>query len=188
MPYTTPSTVTGSDVLTAALWNTQIRDNLEWLRKPQLACVYLQGTQPALAAGSTISWNAALYDTSTTPVTWSVGDPTKLYFRDAGVYDVTFNGRITTSVAQTPPATPSVSLFRTLVGQNFLTVRSIATTDYSNFLASFSIKVLVGAGESISVNTGATTGTVTLGSASGSAGSSQFSGTTRLAVTWLGPA
>lgn len=31
MAYTTPSTVSGSDVLTAALWNTQIRDNFSFL-------------------------------------------------------------------------------------------------------------------------------------------------------------
>lgn len=31
MAYTTPSTVGGSDVLTAALWNTQIRDNFSFL-------------------------------------------------------------------------------------------------------------------------------------------------------------
>ena len=64
MPYTPPSTVTGSDVLTAALWNTQIRDNFESLPRGVVGKAQSIVTQTGIGAtkadvtGLTVTWTA----------------------------------------------------------------------------------------------------------------------------------
>lgn len=189
MPYTTPNTVTGSDVLTAALWNTQVKDNLEWLRKPQNAMVYLTGTQPALSTGGTISWNAAAWDTSTSPVTWSLTDASKLYVREAGIYMLTCIARATMTASHGSPSVyPTISVRRTLVGVDFITqIMQPDNAGYTTFRTSFSTVAQLTAGESVSVNIVFTQGgTATMGASNGIAGTNQLWSTTRFTLTQVG--
>jgi hypothetical protein len=78
MPYTTPSTVTGSDVLTAALWNTQIRDNFEEVAKPY-SC------RASRYAGSTLSLVAGF----PTTINWTANDTRNWDF--TGMHDLSVN-------------------------------------------------------------------------------------------------
>jgi hypothetical protein len=93
MAYITPNTVTGSDVLTAALWNTQIRDNFEAVvgevRNPNSCRVRRN-------VGSTVGFSAS---GGLTPVQWNQPDvydfgsmhdpavnPQRITFPVAGIY------------------------------------------------------------------------------------------------------
>jgi hypothetical protein len=93
MPYTPPNTVSGSDVLTAALWNTQIKDNMAVLRNPESCCV-LTNTEKSLTTGhNQVSWDVLGWDTDTNPTAmWSAADPTTVYPRTAGIYNIHFAG------------------------------------------------------------------------------------------------
>lgn len=122
MPYTTPNTVTGSDVLTAALWNLQIRDNFEAVRKPQSACVYMVDPSSAsFSDGVAVSWTASLWDTEIATPSWTIGDPTKLYVRETGLYRVGVVGSAQTSVLHnTISSLPAVNVYRPSTGRNLL--------------------------------------------------------------------
>jgi hypothetical protein len=98
MGYITPNTVTGSDVLTAALWNTQIRGNMEGLRKPHSCEVRLDAGIANYASNAPIAWQALNWDTSSLalfpqqqppPPMWSAGSPTRVFIRESGLYLVT---------------------------------------------------------------------------------------------------
>jgi hypothetical protein len=64
MGYTTPNTVSGSDTLTAALWNTQIRDNFESLPRGVVGRAQSITNQTGIGApnvdvtGLTVTWTA----------------------------------------------------------------------------------------------------------------------------------
>lgn len=92
MPYTPPSTVTGSDLLTAALWNTQVKDNLNELRNPPFCKVILTSTISSYA-GTDISWSSAPYNVGSM---WSSGQTTRITAQQTGLYLVTFNLNFTT--------------------------------------------------------------------------------------------
>ena len=89
MAYITPNTVTGSDVLTAALWNTQIRDNFEAVRNP-VTCEVRLNAGLTYVSGTTFPWQALGWDTSppASPM-WSASDPTKVFIRETAIYLVT---------------------------------------------------------------------------------------------------
>lgn len=94
MPYTTPSTVTGSDVLTAALWNTQIRDNFEAVAKPPSVSVRLNTTISSYVDDTPIAWNAT--ENTPTPGMWAAGSPSLITVPEAGMYLVAGTIRINT--------------------------------------------------------------------------------------------
>lgn len=186
MGYTTPNTVTGSDVLTAALWNTQVRDNLEWLRKPQNAMVYLTGAQPALSTGGTITWTTAAWDTSTSPVSWSVTDGSKVFVREAGIYMISGVMRATMTASHGSPSVyPTISVRRTLTAQDLITeIMQPENAGYTIFRTSFSTVVQLTATESVSVNIVFTQGgTATM---TGASSASQLWSSTRLTLTQVG--
>lgn len=81
MGYTTPNTVSGSDTLTAALWNTQIRDNMEWLRKPP-ACQVYRNASTAYTSGA-ISFTTSAFDND---AMWSAASPSRVTIKTAGIY------------------------------------------------------------------------------------------------------
>lgn len=84
MGYTPPDTVTGSSVLTAALWNQQVRDNEEWLRKRPMCQVHRLTTWTA--SGTAISWTTtAAFDTDSM---FSSATPTRITFKTAGIYSI----------------------------------------------------------------------------------------------------
>lgn len=92
MAYTPPSTVTGSDVLTAALWNAQIRDNLEWLRKPP-ACRAVVTSAYTITNLTAITYNSASYDTD--PTMWTISQPSRITIRTAGLWRIESGGVLT---------------------------------------------------------------------------------------------
>jgi len=100
MPYITPNTVTGSDVLTAALWNTQIRDNMEELRNPVSCEVGLSSTINPYTSNSAISWQVKNWDTSSTPMWTLATNPTRITIRETGLYLVVF--KVYTTHSPTP--------------------------------------------------------------------------------------
>lgn len=94
MPYTTPSTVTSSDVLTAALWNTQIRDNLETLRKPTMAITAL-GASVTVASETDTAFQLAVTSDPYSMVTTGVTSATyanagKITVPTTGIYRVSY--------------------------------------------------------------------------------------------------
>jgi hypothetical protein len=87
MAYITPNTVTGSDVLTAALWNTQIRDNFEAVTKPAFVSVRRSSNISSYASGTPISWSTT--DGTPTAGMWSASQPTRLTAPQTGLYLLT---------------------------------------------------------------------------------------------------
>lgn len=88
MPYTPPSTVTGSDVLTAALWNTQIRDNLNELRfNPYFVRAVLTSSINPYTGSAAIPWSSATHNVGGM---WSAGSPTAITIQATGLYLVNF--------------------------------------------------------------------------------------------------
>lgn len=121
MPYTPPNTVTGSDVLTAALWNTQVKDNLNELRNPPFCKVILTSTVTSYTSNTDITWSSAQFNVGSM---WSSGQPTRITASQTGLYLVTFNCHFSTgpganacqlAVKRTPPATATSTAFNTLV-------------------------------------------------------------------------
>lgn len=96
MGYTTPNTVTSSDVLTAALWNTQIRDNFESMPRGVVGKA-TQTTAQIISSGTitditglSVSWTATttrLYLTTFVLMLNNLGaastTPYTAYLRDA---------------------------------------------------------------------------------------------------------
>lgn len=64
MPWTTPRTWATSDVVTAAMLNTNVRDNSNWLHNFH-GCYLWKSAAQTVANGNNdvISWNSELYDT-----------------------------------------------------------------------------------------------------------------------------
>lgn len=81
MAYTTPSTVGGSDVLTAALWNTQIRDNFTYLKTAT------DSTLPrgivAKASVTTVQYSVSTLTDITGLTTTFTADPLRIYVTTA---------------------------------------------------------------------------------------------------------
>jgi hypothetical protein len=92
VPYTPPSTVTGSDVLTAALWNTQVKDNLNELRNPPVARVTISSALTSYT-GADISWAAAPLNVGSM---WSAGSPTRITAPQTGLYLFSFTCNFST--------------------------------------------------------------------------------------------
>lgn len=77
MAYTPPSTVTGSDVLTASLWNVQVKDNFAYLKA--LADTAPLGVVAKSTATNTLAIaNTAINDIPGLSVTWTA-TATRLY-------------------------------------------------------------------------------------------------------------
>jgi hypothetical protein len=64
MPWTTPRTWATSDVVTAAMMNTNVRDNENWLHAHHGCSVYKSANQTvANGNNDVVTWNSELYDT-----------------------------------------------------------------------------------------------------------------------------
>jgi len=97
MAYTTPNTVTGSDVLTAALWNAQIRDNFAFLQKPPRAIVSIPinqsiPTEVRTYVPFTASTSLTAFDCTVTPgaLSSNIALSGKVTINTAGIYQVSF--------------------------------------------------------------------------------------------------
>lgn len=68
MPYTTPTTLTVGQILTAAIWNASVRDDILYLQSrsdnPTSALVYHNTTQSiATATDTAVAFNSETFDT-----------------------------------------------------------------------------------------------------------------------------
>jgi hypothetical protein len=94
MAWTTPRTWVDDEVVTAALLNTHIRDNVSFLAEPLGAKVFMtERTQVATGAYTTVSWPVAS-GTRPSPVAWdtgscwSSGNPSRLTTGRAGKWRI----------------------------------------------------------------------------------------------------
>jgi hypothetical protein len=90
MGYTTPNTVTGSDVLTAALWNTQIRDNFEAAVKvPNARASRVTTLSCPNATATAVPWDSTTgaWDYTTSMRSATVNN-TRITVPEAGTYAV----------------------------------------------------------------------------------------------------
>lgn len=89
MAYTTPNTVSASDVLTSALWNTQIRDNMEELRNP-VSCEVCLTSNVTGYSGGQISWQDTNWDNTPSGMWAASPQPTRVTVPQDGIYLLTF--------------------------------------------------------------------------------------------------
>jgi len=106
LAYTTPNTVGASDVLTSALWNTQIRDNMEFLYTGASCCLdQTSGTTQTFSNGTVevVTYAAALWDSDPAGAMWDAGNPTRINIQSDGIYVVNFSAALVCTSAMTNP-------------------------------------------------------------------------------------
>jgi hypothetical protein len=87
MAFTTPGTAVAGEVLTAAFWNEQVRDNLSFLYTPPM-CIVSRSSALTYVSAADIAWNSEDIDTN---AMFDSGASTKITIKTAGVYIVTLN-------------------------------------------------------------------------------------------------
>ena len=180
MPYTPPSTVTGSDVLTAALWNTQIRDNFEWLRKPPAAHV-IRTTAWTATTGTAIPWEQALFDTN--PTSWTVSSPTQLTINTDGIYLVSASIEGTNTIAFATP--PSISIYR--AGGAYSIARELTNPQGSTaWQGRITLPVRLYATDTLTCRVDYSGGGVVTVRGAGTSPAPEISNQSRFSITWLG--
>ena len=103
MPYTTPNTVSGSDTLTAALWNTQIRDNFEIVGRAPSCIMYLTAAQ-TMASGNNLMASSS-FQTNTASMSATAN---RIIAPVAGYYQVSYSlSRSNYTIATVNPTTAS---------------------------------------------------------------------------------
>ena len=91
MAWTTPGTATAGEVLTAAFWNTNVRDNSNFLYTPPMARIARTTDLTSYTSGSFIPYETEVFDTDSMV---SIGtDATKMIVNTAGIYSVFFRAR-----------------------------------------------------------------------------------------------
>jgi hypothetical protein len=83
MTWTTPGTAVPGQVLTSTYLNTQLRDNLNALRRPPMVKLGLDSSISPFTGNSIVSFSTADYDTDNM---WDSGNPSRINFRTPGVY------------------------------------------------------------------------------------------------------
>lgn len=97
MAWTNPSTAVSGEVLTAAVWNSDVRDNVKFLARPPSVRVERDATQSLdNSTWTEISFDVEAWDTDTM---WSSTAATKVFAKTAGKYLVTGIGSFAASTA-----------------------------------------------------------------------------------------
>ena len=90
MAYTTPRTWVTGELVTAAFMNANVRDNVSFLANPPTCLVYHNATQSiANNTFTPAAFNSETNDTDTMHDT--VTNNTRITFKTAGIYIITFN-------------------------------------------------------------------------------------------------
>lgn len=98
--YQTPPTVTGTDLLTSAAWNTYVRDNLEVVGRPPSLSLYLTSDTTYNGYTSNIDWDAAEWQTDS--AMWSAAtNPNQVTITVDGWYLVLTEIRCTSTYSTT---------------------------------------------------------------------------------------
>lgn len=180
MPYTPPSTVTGSDVLTAALWNTQVKDNLNTLYKPP-ACLVRRTTQlTPFTSGTAVTWEGAIYDTTGpgSPM-FSLASPTRVTIQVTGLYLIDAYIIINSTSTITVPTGLVIAVNGTTKFNTLLAISGLLPTANQSVATTLSLA----AGDYIEAKPSSTTGGTL--SINGNATNYHFV-QSRLSVAWLG--
>ena len=98
MAWTTPGTATAGEVLTAAFWNTQVRDNTNFLYTPPM-CKATRTTNLSIASGAETEMTFPTEDFDTDGMHDTATNTGRITINTAGIYLVQI--RIATSVAMT---------------------------------------------------------------------------------------
>jgi hypothetical protein len=85
MAWTTPGTAVAGDVLTAAFWNQQVRDNANFIYTPPMVRA-VRSTNQSIGGvtETTVDWNAEDYDTDT--MHDNSVNPSRITIKTAGIY------------------------------------------------------------------------------------------------------
>lgn len=91
MGWTSPATGVVGTLLTAALWNTNLRDNLLWLSSPDRCRTYMTAGQSITANTNTaVKWTSTdTYDTNNLHSTTT--NPTRITIATKGLYAIAAN-------------------------------------------------------------------------------------------------
>ena len=173
MAWTTPGTAVAGDVLTAARWNSDVRDNTNFLYQVPSVQVRRTSDLTSYASNTAITWQSEAWDTDSM---WSSG--TDVTIKTAGIYLVTFKGRANGS------ATISRIVARTFKGGlEFAEVEAtVVSAVSSNFVSTAITKCNVNDVITASVLFSGGSNYVVDGNAS------EASDQTSLTVTWIGSA
>jgi hypothetical protein len=95
MAYTPPPTVTGADVLTAAMWNTYIRDNFEAIGLPLSVKVSVAAYTSIGSSSGYLKFDTENWDTGNFWNPAPIND--RFFFPQVGYYDLSATFRVTTS-------------------------------------------------------------------------------------------
>ena len=103
MAFTTPGTAVAGEVLTAAFWNEQVRDNANFLYAPPMVQVRRTTDINPYTNDAAIAWSGEAYDTD--GMYTDATSTTNVNINTAGVYIINFVGRAnTTSATRILPA------------------------------------------------------------------------------------
>lgn len=180
MAYTPPSTVTSSDVLTAALWNTQVKDNLNALYKPPACLVRRTTQQTPFTSGTAVTWEGAIYDTTGpgSPM-FSLASPTRVTIQVTGLYLVEAYIIISGTSTITIPTGLPIAVNGTTKFAPLIVVSGLLPSSTQSVATTFSLA----AGDYIEARPSSTTGGTL--SINGNATNYHLA-QSRLSVTWIG--
>ena len=100
IPYTTPTTITTGQFVTAALMNSHWVENIRFLANPPSCRVYHSAAQSiAHATETTAAFNSERFDTNAMHDTAT--NNSRITFATAGLYLVTFTGKYATAADYT---------------------------------------------------------------------------------------
>jgi hypothetical protein len=123
MAWTTPGTAVAGDVLTAAFWNSNVRDNSNFLYKPPMARVGNTANISSYTNNTDITWNTETYDTD---AMHDISTNTaRITINTAGIYSVLLQVRATWSSTLTNMA---CAIYVNGVEQAVVEVYGISTT------------------------------------------------------------
>jgi hypothetical protein len=91
MAFTTPGTATAGEVLTAAFWNTNVRDNSNFLYSPPMVRIVRTTNLTSYVSQAAIQYETEVFDTDS--MVNLATDATKITINTAGVYWVFFRAR-----------------------------------------------------------------------------------------------
>src|SRR5262245_7924090 len=94
MGYTTPTTHSTGDLITASIWNTDLVDNIKFLANPPACRVYNSDDSNGVVDQTdlAVSFDSERFDTDNMHSTSS--NKSRITFNTAGVYVVTFTGML----------------------------------------------------------------------------------------------
>jgi hypothetical protein len=175
--YNTIGLVSAGDPLTETIWNEQA-ENVNNFRVPPMVIARRTTNLTGYASDTAITWQS-IQPGSDTDSMWSAGDPTKISITTAGLYLVSFVGRLNATATLTT-VRPDILINASIAASTTATIQSLGTVSFF----ALSIVALLSDGDFLTAAAG-----VAGGSAYAIAGDSGVTNNqTRFSATWLGQA